>query len=122
LYGAGPGWYHIGTPEDQLFLGHPNEADYFVFDFDVTSTGGFASQGLDVTTQFERALDGIVALDSFATISPVEAYNVVARGGGAHGKLDDSIEYALVRLRFEGPMTVESEIARIGSFGFIELV
>ena len=122
LYGAGPGWYHIGTSQDQVFLGHPNEADYFVFDFDVTSTGNFANQGFDVTTQFERALDGVVPLDTFATISPSEAYNVVAAGGGGHGKLDETIAYALVRLRFEGPMTVETEIGPIGSFGFIELV
>ena len=122
LYGAGPGWYHFGTPEDQLFLGHPNEADYFVFDFDVTSTGDFTSQGFDVATQFERGLDGIVTLDSFAIIGQGESYNVVAGAGSAHGRLDASIDYTLVRLRFDGPTAVEIEVGDAGGFGFIGLV
>jgi hypothetical protein len=121
LYGAGPGWYHLGTPDAQLFLGHPNEADYFVFDFDVTSHGGFTSQGFDVTTHFDRGLDGIVAVDSFAIIGPGESYGVVARSGHAAGKLDDRIDYTLTRLRFEGPVAVEAEIASVGAFGIVEL-
>jgi hypothetical protein len=26
----GPGWYHINTPEDQIFRGHPGERDFIV--------------------------------------------------------------------------------------------
>jgi hypothetical protein len=121
LYGAGPGWYHLGTPDAQLYLGHPNEADYFVFDFDVTAQGGFTSQGMDVTTHFDRGLDGIVALDSFAIIGQGESYGIVAGAGHAVGKLDDRIEYTLTRLRFDGPVAVETEIASVGAFGIVEL-
>lgn len=122
LYGAGPGWYHIGTSANQLFVGHPGEADYFVFDFDVTADGTGRSQGFDVTTQFERALDGIIVLDTFAETGPGESYGVVAAGAGPRAGLDDRVHYTLVQLRFEGPVAVETEIAGIGTFGFIELI
>jgi hypothetical protein len=122
LYGAGPGWYHFGSSEDQFFLGHPNEADFYVFDFDLTSTGGVTSQGYDVATQFELALDGIVVIDNIATIGGGESYIVVARDGGGYGQLDDSIDYTLVRLRFDGSTAIETELARIGTFGFSELI
>lgn len=122
LYGAGPGWYHIGTSADQLFQGHPGEADYFVFDFSVMANGTGLAQGFDATTQFERALDGIIVLNTFAETAPGESYGVVAEGGGPKSGLDDRVQYTLVQLRFEGPVAVETEIAGIGTFGFIELV
>ena len=122
LYGAGPGWYHIGTSANQLFLGHPGEADYFVFDFAVTANGTGASQGFDVTTQFERGLDDIIVLNSFAIIGPGESFGVAAEGIGPKGKLDEGVDYTLVKLRFDGPVAVETEIARFGTFGFAELV
>jgi hypothetical protein len=122
LFGAGPGWYHLGSSADQIFLGHPGEADYFVFDFGVTSGGSAVGQGFDIATQFERGLDGIIALNSFAIIGPGESFGVVAEGAGAHGRLDDGVDYTLVQLRFEGPLPVQTELAGLGSFGFAELV
>ncbi|WP_331085957.1 hypothetical protein [Phenylobacterium sp.] len=122
LYGAGPGWYHIGTSADQLFLGHEGEADYFVFDFDVLANGTGRPQGFDVATQFERALDGIIVLNTFAETGPGESYGVVAEGVGPKSGLEDRVHYTLVQLRFEGPVAVETEIARLGTFGFGELV
>ena len=71
LYGQGPGWYHLGTGADELFLGHPGEADYFIFDFGVTAVGTASIQGSDATTHFERTLDAIVVLNSFVITAPV---------------------------------------------------
>lgn len=122
LYGAGPGWYHIGTSADQVFLGHAGEPDYFVFDFGVMANGTGLPQGFDVTTQFERGLDDIIVLNSFAVIAPGESFGVVAEGLGPTAKLDEGVAYTLVRLRFEGPVAVETEIAGFGTFGFIDLV
>jgi hypothetical protein len=122
LFGAGPGWYHLGSSADQIFLGHPGEADYFVFDFGVTPGGDAASQGFDVATQFERGLDSIIVLNSFVATGPGESFGVVAEGAGARGRLDDGVDYTLVKLRFEGPVPVQVELAGLGSFGFSELV
>lgn len=122
LFGAGPGWYHIGTSANQLFQGHPGEADYFVFDFGVTADGTGVDQGFDVATHFERTLDGIIVLNTFAEIGPGESYGVVASGVGPRAGLEDRVEYTLVKLRFEGPLPIETEIAGVGAFGFSELV
>ena len=122
LFGAGPGWYHLGSSADQIFLGHPGETDYFVFDFGVMASGDAVGQGFDVVTQFERGLDGIVVLNSFAITGPGESFGVVAEGAGAQGRLDDGVHYTLVQLRFEGPVAVQTELAGLGSLGFSELV
>jgi hypothetical protein len=122
FYGAGPGWYHFGTSGDQLFLGHPGEPDYFVFDFAVTAAGGAARQGFDTVTQFERGLDGVIALNTFALLAPGESFNVAAEGLGRMGWLDDGVAYTLTRLSFDGPVAVETEIAGLGLLGFAELV
>jgi hypothetical protein len=122
LFGAGPGWYHLGSSADQIFLGHPGEADYFVFDFGVTASGAAVGQGFDVTTHFERGVDGIIVLNSFAVTGPGESFGVVAEGAGPRGRLDDGVDYTLVQLRFEGPVAVQTELAGLGGLGFAELV
>ena len=122
MLGLGPGWYHIGTAADDLFLGHPGEPDYFIFDFAVTEAGSAQPQGDDVATHFERALDGIVILNSFAEVEPGVSFNSVAEGLGPRAQLEERIEYTLVLLRFEGPVAIETEIGRIGTFGFSEFV
>ena len=64
----------------------------------------------------------IVVLNTFAVIGPGESYGVVAEGVGPTPGLDDRVHYTLVQLRFEGPVAVETEIAGLGAFGFIDLV
>jgi len=120
-FGSGPGWYHFGTSDNQLFIGHPGEADFYVLDFGVTASGDANTQGKDTISQFERGLDGIVALDSFAEISPGVSYSAVVDGTRPHGHFD-GIAYILVHLEFVEGTAVETEIADLGLLRFVDLV
>lgn len=122
MYGAGPGWYHVGMPADQVFLGHRGQADYYVLDFNVTAGGMATSQGADTVTQFERAIDGVIYLDSFAVISPGVSYSIVATGSGPQGPYDGGVDYSLVHLAFIDSSPVQIDVASLGSLAFADLV
>lgn len=122
MLGLGPGWYHFGTSADETFRGHPGEADFFVFDFGVTTSGQALAQGQDAITHFERALDGIVILNGYAEIGPGVSINSVAEGVGRHGGFEETIEYSLVRLEFVGGVASETQIGDIGHLRFVDLI
>jgi len=122
MFGLGAGWYHLGTSADQTFLGHPGEADFFIFDFGVTSTGSAILQGKDAITHFERGLDDIVILNGFAEIAPGVFYNAVAEGVGRHAGFSDTIEYRLVHLEFDHGVPIQMDVGDIGRLRFVDLV
>jgi hypothetical protein len=122
MFGIGPGWYHLGTAADELFLGHPGEADFYIFDFGVMADGTARPQGDDVITQFERGLDGILILHESAQIAPGVSYSALAEGSGPHGGFDSRIDYSLVRLEFDQGVPIQMEIGSIGSLSFSEFV
>jgi hypothetical protein len=122
LFGLGPGWYHIGTADNQLFIGHPGEADFYILDFDVMASGHADKQGRDTISHFERELDGIVTLNTFAEISPGVSYSAMAEGTGPHGQFEEEITYTLAHLEFVAGEAVQSEIARIGQLRFVDFI
>jgi len=122
LFGLGPAWYHLGTSAAQTFLGHPGEPDFIVFDFGVTVTGSANPQGRDAITHFERGLDDIVVLNSFAEISPGVSYNAVAEGIGRHASFEETIEYRLVHLEFDRGAPIQIDAGDIGQLRFVDLI
>ena len=122
MFGLGPAWYHLGTSANETFLGHPGEADFFVFDFGVTAAGSANPQGRDAITHFERGLDDIVILNGFAEISPGVSYNSVAEGVGRHAGFEETIEYRLVHLEFDQGVAIQIEVGDIGQLRFVDFV
>ena len=121
-FGLGAGWYHFGTSENQLFVGHPDEADFFVLDFDVMASGKADKQGKDAITHFERGTDDVVFLNTFAEIAPGVSYSTVAEGTGPRGRFDDGIEFSLVRLEFVGGIPIQTHLTDLGDLRFVDLV
>ena len=122
LFGLGAGWYHTGTSADQIFLGHPGAADFYVLDFDVMADGTARAQGVDIITQFERALDGVVALNSFALIAPGVSISTEAQGTGPQDRFEDGVDYSLIHLEFVDGQPLRTELADLGGLRFADIV
>jgi hypothetical protein len=120
--GLGAGWYHFGSAGDEVFLGHTGEKDFYILDFGVTVGGEAADQGLDVITEFERHLDGVLPINAFAPITPGVSFSVVAQGFGPHVRYEDGVDYDLVKLEFQGPVAVQTPLADLGGLRFVDLI